>query len=183
MLPFEILSCSFGVLTRFNLLCLNGFIFAHLADDPTGACNPLEGPWTFVVVPDVIVDGSDEVPDAPKGAPSYLFPGDFGEPAFDLIEPRRAGWREVHMISWAFSQPLLNFRMLVGSVVIEHEVNGEGGIDGFINPIEESQKLLMAMPWLAFTNYGSFENVQRSKQSRRPVPLIIMGLSLRQAGP
>src|SRR5882757_6362161 len=48
--------------------------------------------------------------------------------------------------------------MFVGSVVIEHEVNVESGIDELINTVEESQKLLTTMPRLAFADHGAFQD-------------------------
>jgi hypothetical protein len=49
----------------------------------------------------------------------------------------------VYVIARAFSQPFLHLRMFVSAAVIQHEVNLEGGIEGLINPVEESQKLLI----------------------------------------
>jgi hypothetical protein len=73
--------------------------------------------------------------------------------------------------------------MLVGAVVIQHEVNVERSIDGLVNSVEESQKLLMTMAWLAFADHGSFRHVQCGKQSRGPRALIVMGLAPGQTRP
>jgi hypothetical protein len=41
----------------------------------------------------------------------------------------------------------------------------------------------MPMPGLAGSDHRALQNVERSKQSGRSVPLVIMRLSCRQAGP
>jgi len=56
------------------------------------------------------------------------------------------------------------------------------GVNGLVDPIEKSQKLLMPMPRLAFSDHGSFQDIQRSEQCRRPVTLVIVRLPLGQAG-
>jgi hypothetical protein len=80
-------------------------------------------------VPDVVLDCLYEIANAAEGASPNLFPSDFSKPAFYLIEPRRTGGGEVNVVAWPFGQPFLHLRMLVGSVVVEYEVNIERAID------------------------------------------------------
>ena len=87
---------------------------------------------------DVIADGFDQVTNAAECAPADSLPRDFGKPAFDLIEPGGTGRREVCVIARALSQPLLHFGMFMGSVIIQHEVDVQTGIDGLINASEKA---------------------------------------------
>ena len=73
----------------------------------------------LVVKPDVVVDGFDQVANAVECAATDSFPCDFGEPAFDLVEPGRTGRCEVSVIARSCCQPLLHFWVLVGSIVVE----------------------------------------------------------------
>ena len=81
----------------------------------------MKGSRVLVVKPDVVVDGFDQVANTAECAAADSFPSDFGEPAFDLVEPGRTGWCEVGVIARSCCQPLLHFGMLVGSVVIEDQ--------------------------------------------------------------
>lgn len=57
-----------------------------------------------------------------------------GEPAFDLVEPRRGGRREMHVKARMPGESILDGRCLVGAVVVHYEVNVEHcrhvGLDG-----------------------------------------------------
>ena len=63
-------------------------LFADLADDLSGAGDPLERPGILVVGADVIFDGADEFGDTPKRAAPNALAGNFSKPALDLIQPR-----------------------------------------------------------------------------------------------
>ena len=81
------------------------------------------------MVADVVADRFDQVADAVERAAADSFPCDFSEPAFDLIQPGGTGGREVHVIARTLGQPLLYFRMFMGSVIIQHEMDRQVGID------------------------------------------------------
>ena len=72
--------------------------------------------------------------------------------------------------------------MLVGSIVVENQMDFQLSMNGLVNPLEKSQELLMPMPRLAFPDHGPFQDIQRSEQCRRPVTLVIVRLPLGQAG-
>src|SRR3954468_4214354 len=122
---------------------------ADFAGDAAGARNPVERWWIAVVRPDVVMDGADQVAHAAERAAPNAFAGDLGEPAFDLVEPRRTGGREVQTIARARGQPLLHLWMLVGSVIIEHQVDVQSGINGLVNATEEAQELLVTVAGMA----------------------------------
>jgi len=68
------------------------------------------------------LDGVREVGDAAKDAAADGLAVNDGEPGLHLIEPARAGRSEVEMEARVVSQPGLHLGVLVGPVVVEHEV-------------------------------------------------------------
>lgn len=62
-------------------------ISVDLADDAAGAGHPVEGLRVTVVVSDIVVDGADEIAHAAERSFADALAGDFGEPAFDQIQP------------------------------------------------------------------------------------------------
>lgn len=73
--------------------------------------------------------------------------GDLSEEAFDLIEPGRAGRREMDDESRMPLKPTLDAGRLVSAVVVQDQVQFDSfffGI-GFVDASKELEKLLMAM--------------------------------------
>ena len=81
------------------------------------------------MVADVVADCLNQVANTMERAAANSFPRDFSEPTFDLIKPGGTSRREVHVITRTFGQPLLYFRMFMGSVIIQHEMDLQAGID------------------------------------------------------
>ena len=81
------------------------------------------------MVADVVADRFNQVANTMEGAAANSFPRDFSEPTFDLIEPGGTGRREVHVITRTLGQPLLYFRMFMGSIIIQHEMDLQAGIN------------------------------------------------------
>lgn len=54
--------------------------------------------WLAVVVPDVVVDGANQVVHVAEGSRPDALAGDLCEPALDLVQPGRTGGREVQTI-------------------------------------------------------------------------------------
>ena len=75
--------------------------------------------------------------------------GDQSKPAFDLIDPGGVGRREVDMEALATGEPGADLGMLVSRVIIDDEVDVEVSWNIGVDVLEEAQKLLMAMAWLA----------------------------------
>jgi hypothetical protein len=107
-----------------------------LSDDSTGACDPVKGLRVFVINPNVIVDGFDQITNAAEGSAADSFSCDFGKPAFDLIEPRRTGWREVQVIARSCSEPSLHGGMFMGAVIIQDQMDVQIGRNGLVDTIE-----------------------------------------------
>jgi hypothetical protein len=65
--------------------------------------------------------------------------------------------------------------MLVGGVIFENLVHGFAVRNLILDGIQEADELLMPMALHVATNDLTVENVERGKQRRRSVPLVIMG--------
>ena len=109
------------------------------------------------------MDGLDQVTNAAECSAADSFSCDFREPAFDLVEPGRTGRCEVDVVARSRCKPFLHFGMLVGSIVVENQMDFQLCVNGLVDPIEKPQELLMPMPRLAFTDHGSFQDIQRSE--------------------
>ena len=57
-----------------------------------------------------------ELIDAAMDAALDLLVGEQREPAFELVEPRGAGRREVEVIAWVAGQPRFDGRRFVGGI-------------------------------------------------------------------
>ncbi len=87
---------------------------------------------------DVIPDRLFQLSNGSKGAASQALACDLCEPALDLIQPRSAGRREMDPVTRMLGEPLFHVRVLVGSVVVEDEVNARRGRDRGVDFIEEA---------------------------------------------
>jgi hypothetical protein len=103
-------------------------------------------PGGLIVDTHVVVNGSDQISNAAERTASYASPGDLREPAFDLIQPRGTGRREVRVVAWVRGKPSSNLRMLVSSVVIKHHVNIQRWIYRLLDAAKKSEKLLVLVP-------------------------------------
>ena len=84
---------------------------------------PAERLWGGVVLVDEAGDGGLEPCHAlVNTAPDLLF-GDEGEESLDLVEPRRAGGREVDVPARALDQPVADQLRLVSGVVVHHHMH------------------------------------------------------------
>jgi hypothetical protein len=56
--------------------------------------------------------------------------GQESEPTLDLVEPEGVDWRMTEMGRWLRRQPVLAFRMSVGSAVVERQADADVGVVG-----------------------------------------------------
>jgi hypothetical protein len=66
-----------------------------------------------------------------------------GEPTLDQVEPARTGWNEVCHEARMSVESRLDPRVLVGAVVVEHQMQGCRGRKLLVGLAQEAQKLLM----------------------------------------
>ena len=89
-----------------------------------------------------------------------------GKPAFDLVEPRCRGRREVNMESGMANKPVPDCRRLMGTVVVHHEVDVQVSWNGRFNSAQELRKFTAAMTAMQFSDELSSSDIKRSEQRR-----------------
>lgn len=93
---------------------------------------------------DELINAFDERFHVREGTAADCLLRDDPEPAFDQVEPRGIGRREVQVKSWPASQPSLDLGVFVGGVVVDNQVHVELLGDFPVDVTEESEELLMA---------------------------------------
>ncbi len=108
-------------------------------DDGVGIGSPGEGLGLSIVLGDEAVDGGLEVDDGVEDATLEPSPGEFGEEAFDGVEPGTGCRHEVEGPAWMAVEPGADLRVLVGGVVVED------GMDAFVRRDRRSTALRKRM--------------------------------------
>ena len=117
-----------------------------------------------IVTGDVGVDLLHQFADAAeRPAPNGLL-GDEAKPALHLIEPTGIGRSVVDVVARPTRQPGLNLGMLVGAVVIRHQVDVEPGRDAAVKMIEKREKFLVAMARLTQGNHLAVKGIECREQ-------------------
>ena len=117
------------------------------------------------MIGDVALDGGFQVGNGFEDAPPDTSSRDDGEKAFDRIKPGRRGGREVEDPSRVISQPLLHLGMLVGSVVIQDDVDDLTGRGLPLQGIEELDEFLMAMAFHAAAEHRAVQDIEGSTEA------------------
>ena len=76
----------------------------------------------IIPVTQPVHDRGFETADAVEATAANGLTGNDGEPTFNQVEPRRAGWGEVQLHAGMRGEPLLYCRVLVRSVVIANQM-------------------------------------------------------------
>ena len=151
------------------------FPTVDLYDDGAGGCGPDKGLGVGVVVFEIIVDRPLEVDDGVEHAATDALSGDLGEEAFDQVEPGRRGRREMHVEARMPGQPRLDLGMLVGGVVVGDQMDIEVRCDLPVDPVEESDELLVPVLLHALADHPAVEHVERGEQGGGAVALVVVG--------
>ena len=67
---------------------------------------------------EVVLHGLDQLGDRAENATPESLLGQIPEKALDHVEPRRTGWREVHMKTLVTLEPVDDFLMFVSRIVL-----------------------------------------------------------------
>ena len=100
---------------------------------------------------------------------------EFGEKAFDGIEPGARGWGKVKGPAGMPGKPGADFFVLMSGVVVENGVDDFACGDLSLDGVQEADELLMAVALHVLSDHRAIEHVQCGKQRRCAVALIIMG--------
>ena len=117
---------------------------------------------------------------AEHAAPDLIF-GDVAEESLDQIEPGCTGRREVQMEARMLGQPGADLGVLVGGVVVDDQMQIKRPRGASIQMSEEGKELVVSVLGQALANHLAADDVERGKQRRRPMPLVVMAQRLRLA--
>ena len=119
-----------------------------------------------------------------EGSASDAFAGDFGEPAFNLVQPGSTRWREVHLVAGVIGETIVSrpgacaFRSCR-----ESGARRCGGSVSASTLSQEPDELLMPVPGLAVSDDLASGNVKGGEQCGRAMPLVVVGLPFRNTWP
>src|ERR1700747_1267036 len=128
----------------------------------------------MVALADVITDRSYQLSHATEGPSADALVGDFRKKAFHQIQPRSPSRSEVPMIPGVRGKPGLHRRMRVRTIIIQNQMDHQSAWCAALDPLEKTQKLLMAMARHAVAQHLAAQDVQGRKQSSRPVASVIV---------
>jgi len=131
---------------------------------------------------DEALDGILQVGHAAEHAAADGLAVDDREPGLHLVHPAGAGGREVEVHAGVLLQPLLDLRMFVGAVVVQHQMQGTAGITPD-HQSKKGQEFLMPVAGAAAAAHLPGGHVQSGEQGGGSVPDIVVCPALDLAGP
>ena len=163
--PFESLACACDLLKdAFDTGC------------------PHEGRWGCVPRGEERIDAALQIAHAAEDAAAHGLLAEFGEPAFDQVEPARTGRDEVQHEPRVPRQPAPDARVAVGAVVVEDQVQGFPVGKLGVEFAQELEELLMAVVLVALADHSTFDHLERGEQRGGAVPNVVMGEGAAAAG-
>src|SRR5438093_5908390 len=130
--------------------------------------------WLLITDIDERLDGALEFADTAMHPTWQLFGRQFREPALDEVEPGAVGRREMHVESGPLRQPGADERGLVGTVVVQNDVDLPVRRHVGIEAVQELAKLTRAMATMRFRHDRAGLRVERGKQRRGAMPLVVV---------
>ncbi len=106
---------------------------ANLLDDLLcGGC-PYERFWILIMRLDEFFDGPFQIGNALEDAAAQTFPSELAEEAFDDIEPRATGRREMDMKAGVSFQLILHVLVFVRGIVVHDQIDVQVGRRFLVN--------------------------------------------------
>ena len=139
-----------------------------------GGFGPHERLGVGIVTIEVLANRLLELTGGSMRAPTQVLLSERGEPAFDLVEPRGRGRREVDLESWMSSKPGTYRRGFVGGVVVHHQMHVQPGRDIGLDRAQEAEKLAGTMTPMGLTNHLAGGDIERRKQRRCAVTHVVV---------
>ena len=89
----------------------------EFGEDRVGGLGPSEGFGVIVVLGQIAIDGGLKIEDRSEHTAPEALASEFGEKAFDGIEPGAGLWGEVEGPAWVAGEPGFDLGMFVGAVI------------------------------------------------------------------
>ena len=156
------------------------------SDDLIWIGGPGEGFGVFVGFGNEAIDGGLEIDEGMEDTPLEAPFCEFGEEAFDGVEPRGGCWREVENKPLVAIEPSPDLRMLMGGVVVEDDVDSLVRRDLSVDHVQEADELLVPVALHIAPDNRPVEDVQSGEKRRGSVTHGLVGddylPEVRQAG-
>src|SRR6185437_1546778 len=123
---------------------------------------------------DVLADCGHKLAYVVETAPSDALVCEFSKPTFHPIQPGARCREEVQMDTRMPPHPGVDARMLVGSVVVDDQMQIKMGRRLGVDLLEESDELLVPMTRHAVANDFPIEQAQRREQGRRAMAFVVV---------
>ena len=133
------------------------------------------------MVVDVFIEGLNEFQDAAEHASLQPVFREIPEEAFDHVEPRGAGRREVHMETRVPFQPTLDLGVFVRGVVVGDQMDLAVLRSRFVDQTQKLQPFLVPMPLLAEADDPARRRVHGREERRGAVAFVVVGHGLSPA--
>ena len=146
-----------------------------LGDDAVWIGGPDERLGPVIVLGEVAIDRGLQVDQGVEGASLQAASGQGSEEGLDRVGPGARGRREVEGPAGMAGEPGADLGMLVGGIVVEDGMDQLARRPGGLDPVEEADELLMAVPRHALADHGAVEDVEGREQGGGAVAEIIMG--------
>ncbi len=147
---------------------------ANLLDDLLcGGC-PYERFWILIMRLDEFFDGPFQTRDALEDAAAQTFPSELAEEAFDDIEPRATGRREMDMKAGVSFQLILHVLVFVRGIVVHDQIDVQVGRRFLVNQLEKLDPFLMAVFVHAGRDDLPLAHLNGRKERGRSVALVVM---------
>jgi len=143
-------------------------------DDFVWVGSPEERLGFAIVLVEEAIDSGLKVCDRAEHAALQPPLGELGEEAFNGVEPRARGWREVESKAFVPVQPLAHFGMLVGGVIVEDHMHDLAGLDLGLDGVQEADKLLMPVALHVAADHRAVEHIERGEQRRGSVSFVVV---------
>ena len=111
----------------------------------------------------VLLNNTNQRRDIVKATPADLPLRQFAKPPLHHVQPGTGCWREVEMKARMPTEPGLDARMLVGSVIVYDEMKLQGKRGFGVDFLEEPNELLVPTARHAVTDDFSIEHTESGK--------------------
>jgi hypothetical protein len=97
---------------------------------------------------------------------------DLGKPEFDLIQPRRVGWREMKTHFRMFGKGPLDIFGLVRGKIIKHQADLVRMLGPLHEPFQKGDELAAGVPRRRHAVHRAGLHIERRVQRQRAVPIV-----------
>src|SRR3954447_22350596 len=143
-------------------------------DDAVRICGPDKGSWAFVCLRQEAINRLLEIDDVAEDAAPEPLIGQLCEETFNRVDPGGRGRCEMKVKPRMLCEPDADICMLVSGIVVHDQMQVQIWRGLAVNPIEESDELLVSMAAHALANYLPVQHIECRKEGRRAVALVVV---------